>query len=66
MLSILLIIFVLLNLVSHYTFIHIVLGTAVLWVLFRLVYGPPATEPLPEETYLPVPAPEGVDHSGLS
>lgn len=38
--AIALVIIVLLNLVSSYTFIHLLLGTATLGVLARLVYGP--------------------------
>ena len=40
---------VLLNLVSSYTFIHILLGSIIVWVMVRLIYMPRSTEELPEE-----------------
>ena len=55
MLPILLMMIVLLNLVSSYTFIHILLGTAVVCVLARLVYRPRLTEKLPKEPCVPLP-----------
>ena len=45
---------VLLNLVSSYTFIHLLLGTAVVCVLARLVYGPRVSETLPEDSCAPL------------
>jgi len=39
---------VLLQVVSNYTFIHILLGTGIVWALARLVYGPRPSEELPK------------------
>ena len=41
---------VLLQVVSNYTFIHILLGTAIVGALVRLVYGPRLPEALPRDT----------------
>jgi hypothetical protein len=45
---------VLLQVVSNYTFIHILLGTATVWVLARLVRGPRASEELPKSPCVPL------------
>jgi hypothetical protein len=45
---------VLLSLVSNYTFIHILLGTAVVWVLTRLAYRPHLIDPLPKDSCVPL------------
>ena len=45
---------VLLVVVSSYTFIHILLGTAILCVVVRLVYGPRLQQELPKETCVPL------------
>jgi hypothetical protein len=55
MLPITLALIVLLNLMSSYTFVHILLGTAVVGVLARLVYGPRLTEELHKESCVPLP-----------
>lgn len=49
-LKITLVMIVLLNLVSNYTFIHILLGTAIASVLARLAYGPGLIEELPKDS----------------
>lgn len=44
---------VLLQVGSNYNFIHILLGTATVWVLAGLVYGPRLTEGLPKDLCVP-------------
>lgn len=55
MLPILLAMIVLLNLVSSYAFVHILLGTAVVSVLARLAYAPRLAKELPKESCVPLP-----------
>jgi len=45
---------VLLQMVSNYTFIHILLGTGIVWALARLVYGPRASEEVPKSPCVPL------------
>ena len=45
---------VLLDLVGSYAFIHILLGTAIVCVLARLVYGPRLSDAVPKDPCVPL------------